>query len=146
MAEAKTKAFMATLEDTFAKLPPLSPSVREVIVTIAPWLALIFGVLGVLGSLSAFGLAAVFSPVAALGGGVGMATTFMVAAVLSLIYSVAMLVATPSLFKKKAFGWTLLFWSEVVSLVAQVLYFSVVGVLISLIAFYFLFQIKSYYK
>ena len=146
MAEAKQKAFMATLEETFAKLPPLSPSVREVIVTITPWLALIFGVLGVLASLSAFGLSAVFSPMVALGGGVGLATGLMVAAVLGLVESALMLVATPNLFKKKAFGWTLLFWSEVVAVVAAVVSFSVVGVLVSLIAFYFLFQIRSYYK
>lgn len=146
MAEAKKMNFMATLEGTFVKLPPLSPSVREVIVKITPWLALIFGVLGILTSLSAFGLSAVFSPVVALGGGIGLATGLMVAAVLGLVESALMLVATPNLFKRKAFGWTLLFWSEAVAIVAAVISFSVVGVLVALLSFYFLFQIKSYYK
>ncbi len=146
MAEAKNMNLMVTLEETFAKLPPLSPSVREVIVTITPWLALIFGVLGVLASLSAFGLSAAFAPAVALGGGVGLATGLMVAAVLGLAQSALMLVATPNLFKRKAFGWTLLFWSEVLAVVAAGVSFSVVGVLVAVLSFYFLFQIKSYYK
>ena len=146
MAQTKTLNLVASVEDVYKKLPALAPSVREFIVTITPWLALIFGVLGVLASLSAFGLSAVFSPFAAMAGGVGLATGLLVAAVLGLVESVMMLVASPSLFKRKMAGWNLMFWSEVVAVVAAVISFSVVGVLVSLIAFYFLFQIKSYYK
>jgi len=126
MAETKANSVVVSMEKVYDKLPPLPSSVKEFAVAVAPWLALIFGVLGVLGSLSAFGLSTVFSPVIALGGGVNVATGLIIASVIGLAESVMMLVAFPSLLKRKAAGWTLMFWVEVLAVLAAVISFSAV--------------------
>lgn len=147
MAQKTTvNSLTVSLEKAYEKLPPLPTGVKDFLVVIAPWFALVFGVIGILGSLSAFGLSTVLSPLVALGGGVGVATSLMVVSLIGLVESVMMLVAFPSLLKRKMFGWTMLFWSEVLAVVASVVSLSVVGVVLSLVWFYFIFQVKSYYK
>lgn len=139
--------WMKTLEGWFAKFPPLPASIKEIIVSFAPWLALIFGVLGVIFSIAATGFLAVLSPFIALGGGLGLATGGVVGGILMLIGSVLMLLAFPGLRDRKAKGWKMAFYSEVVSIVSSVVALNLVGAIIgALIGFYLLFQVKSYYK
>jgi hypothetical protein len=143
MAESKkqSKDLIKVLDDAFGQLPKLPKSVNEVLVNIAPWLSLIFGILGIVGGLSAIGI----SPIAMFG---GVDASFMVLAtgIGAIISSILMLMAFPKLKKRAYKGWELLFWSEVVSAVLAVLSISVGSVLGILIGFYLLFQIKSYYK
>lgn len=138
--------YMKTVENWFTKLPPLPPRAREILVQIAPWFALIFGILGVLASLAAFGFSAVLAPFVAMGGGMHQAGGFILAAVLGLVGSVLTLASFPGLKSRKMQGWTLLFYSEVVGLLGAVISLSVVGVVVSLFWFYVIFQMKPYYK
>lgn len=138
---------MSTMEGWFAKLPELPVSARDIIVKIAPWFALIFGILGVLGSIAATGFLTVLSPVVALGGGLGVAAGGIVAALGGIVSSVLMILAFPGLKANKTAGWKYSFYSQAVSVIAAVLSFNLVGAVISaLVGFYLLFQIKSYYK
>lgn len=146
MAAKSSQDFIKMMEDWFSKLPPLPKNVNEVIVKITPWIALIFGVLGVLGSIALFGVTTVVAPLVAMGSGVGQATGGMVGAILALLSSVLLLAAFPGTNKRKMSGWTLLFYSEVVSTVASIIALNLTGVVGALIGFYILFQIKSYYK
>lgn len=136
---------IATLEDLYKSAPSLPVNIREVLVKITPWIALIFGVLGVLGGLTAVG----FSPLGVFAG-IGSSVTLLLSGILTIVASVLMLMAFPKLQKHLYAGWTLLFWSEVVSFVSSVLSLSVGSVIQALIGaaigFYLLFQIKSYYK
>lgn len=142
-----TGQYVKKLEDWFAKLPPLPTNVKDILVKIAPWLALIFGILGVLTAVAATGLMAVLSPMIALGGGVGVATGGLVGAVLALVASVLMLMSYPGLRDRKMAGWKWSFYSQLVSVVGSVVALNLVGAVIgALIGFYLLFQIKSYYK
>lgn len=134
------------MEEWFSKLPALPTNWREVLVKVTPWIALIFGVLGVVLSLLGLGVLAFLSPFVFMAGGWGAATGGPVAAVLWLASSALMLLAYKGLSQRKLGGWNFLFWSEVVSLVSSVVLFSVTGVLGALVGFYLLFQIKSYYK
>lgn len=139
--------WVKTLEEWFAKLPPLPKGATDVIVKIAPWLALIFGVLGVLGSLAATGILAVLSPFLVLGGGLGVATGGVIGAILALVSSVLMLMAFPGLRDRKIAGWKYSFWSEAISVVSSVVALNLVGAVVgALIGFYILFAIKSYYR
>lgn len=136
------------LENLFAKAPVLPAGGREFLVTIAPWFSLIFGVLSVVGSLSAFGLGAMYSPVFA---AAGTSPIFlMIIGVVGLVQGVLMILAFPSLRKKLIKGWNLLFLSEILSLASSVVSLNVVSivwaVVITLIFFYLLFQIKSSYR
>ncbi len=143
---AKQKDFMMQVETWFMKLPALPKGGREAIVMITPWIALIFGVLGVLVGLAGLGILTFLSPFALLGGGMNTAAGSLASAVLALIGSALLLAAFPGTKQRKMQGWTMLFWSEVVSLIGAVVAISLSGVVFSLIAFYLLYQIKSYYK
>lgn len=134
------------LDQWFSKLPALPANWKETLVKITPWIAIIFGVLGVAFSLMAVGVLTFFAPlVAQMGQGAGMAAGGPIAAVLWLVSSVLLLMAYKGTKERKASGWRLLFWSEVVSLLSAVVFFSVGGIFWALVTFYLLFQIRSHY-
>jgi hypothetical protein len=134
------------MEGWFSKLPPLPSNWRDVIVTIIPWLALVFGAIGVFGSLAAVGALTFLAPFMALGAGVGAAPGGIIGALLALTASILLILAFPGARNRKMTGWRLLFFSEVVSFVSGVVAFSVFGIIGTLIGFYILFQIKAHYK
>lgn len=148
MAKSKNTVsdWIEKMEDWFDKLPALPKSATDVLVRITPWIALIFGILGVLGSLAGLGILTALSPFVMLGNGIGGTATSLLTALLSLISSVLLLVAFPGTKAHKMQGWNMLFWSEVVSTVSSVLLISLTGVIGAFIGFYLLFQIKRYYK
>ena len=146
MAEKKGTNIVGMMEEWFSKLPSLPKNWQEVIVKITPWLALIFGVLGVLVSLVGVGLLTVLAPFVLMGGGLGRASGGVIGAVLALVSSALLLAAFPGTKKRQMGGWNLLFYSEVVSLISALVAVSLSGVVGSAIGFYILFQIKSYYK
>ena len=143
MAEEKKTAndLIKMLENFFKQLPKLPNNVTDILVQLAPWLSLIFGVFGIITGLGALGL----SPLAHLG---GIDASFMVLAtgIVSIVASVIMLLAYPKLVKRQYKGWELLFWSEIISAISAIIMLYVGAVLGILIGLYLLFQIKSYYK
>ena len=57
------------------------------------------------------------------------------------------LMALPGLFARKMSGWTLLFYSRLVSIVARALAGAIVSALVvGVISLYVLFQVRSLYK
>jgi len=140
------QGWMDKMEDWFMKLPELPKSATDVLVRITPWIALIFGVLGVLGSLAGLGILTALSPFVMMGNGIGGTATSLLTAVLSLARSASLLAAFPGTKAHKMQGWKMLFWSEVVSTVSSVLLISLTGVIGAFIGFYLLYQIKRYYK
>lgn len=146
MAKSSSTDLVGMMQEWFDKLPQLPKNIQEVLVMIAPWIALIFGIFGLVGGVAGLGLLTAFLPVAVLGGVSGYGGGYLAA--LALIASSAlMLAAFPGLRAKKYNGWNLLFWSEVVSLVYSIVSLAIVsGIVGAFIGFYLLFQIKSYYK
>lgn len=147
-----------SLDDVNKKLPALPPKFVDVLVMIAPWIALIFGALGLLGALaglSAFiGLSFMVLPVmGAVGAAVGPIA--MLSLALAAAASVLELMAFSGLKKEKFVGWKWLFYSMLVgvagTVVGVVLAAStgglpIWGVFWTLVSFYVLFQIKPRYK
>ena len=129
----------------FAKLPAMPKGGRDFFVMILPWAALILGGLGVLGAISSFGLFSYFSPYMYYGG-----TSFVgrgvIVIVLGLVSSVLLLMAFSPLSKKKERGWNLVYYGQALGLVSNIVMFSVGGILVTLLGFYILYQIRSYYK
>lgn len=143
----KSASWQAKMEEFFGKLPSLPKNWREVIVNITPWLALVFGVLGVLVGLAGLGILSVLSPFMVLGSGLTSASGSLLGMAAAVIAAILMLLAFPGTKARKMQGWNMLFWSEVVSLLSSLLSFSVVSGLVgAFIGFYLLYQIKSYYK
>ncbi len=143
MADNKSaNDLIKTMEGFFAKAPALPTQAKEILVKIAPWIALIFGILGVIAGVGAIGI----SPLALLSG-LGNSLTVLLSGVLTLISSVLMLLAYPKLRALKMEGWKLLFWSEVAGVASSLIALAIGGAIIGgFIGFYLLFQIKSYYK
>lgn len=137
---------IAYLGDLYKKAPDLPKNIRDFIVTVIPWFSLVVGVLGVLGMLAAIGALTVFSPAVVMGGGIGTAAGLSLAVVFGLIESVITLIAVPSLMKKKAMGWRLLFISQSLGVVSTILTVTLGGLIGAAIGFYILYQIKLSYK
>jgi hypothetical protein len=148
MDKYSSNVLVTNMQQWFDKAPALPAKWRELLVSITPYIALIFGVLGVLTALAGVGLLTAFAPLAVFGGmpGVSSYGGGFIAAILWLVSSALLLAAFPGTRAKKKSGWTLLFWSEVVNLIGAVVALSFVsGIIGALIGFYLLFQIKSYY-
>jgi hypothetical protein len=142
MATKNSNDVIKMLEDVYAKAPALPANVNETLAMIAPWFALIFGILGVIGGLGMVG----WSPLAAMGGFHYGGNIFL-SGILTLVASVLLLVAYPGLNKRQYVGWKWSFWSEVASLIGSLLAANIIGGVIgAIIGFYILFQIKSYFK
>jgi hypothetical protein len=148
--DAKTRELLKPLKDVYAKAPALPKSATDFLVAIAPWIALIFGVLAILAGIGGLGIFTAFSPLAYMYAGAGFSTLLLVSAAVAIVEGVIMVLAFAPLKKRKVRGWNLLVWSEVLAILSSVVTLSVgsiVGAIIgAAIAFYILFQVESYYK
>lgn len=126
-------------------IPGLPENVKELIVKLSPWFAVISMIMLAPIILAAFGLSALALPFSYLGGmHYGFGYT------LGLIFSFGMivleLIAIPGLFKRQEKAWRLMFYATLLSLVQQLFSFNFGGMVIgAIISFYFLFQVKSKY-
>lgn len=157
MIDEQTKKLVKPLEEMYAKAPSLPTGVKDFIVMVSPWVAVLLGVLSVVGfafallGLGALGVLAPLSGTAAVSlAGFGLVTT-----ALGLASGVLLLLAFRPLQKRQLRGWNLMFWVLLLGLVSTVVgntlfYFSAVGIAFAVVWFlielYFLFQVKSYYK
>lgn len=146
MAKKNTyDGYIDSVGDYFKKLPELPRGGREFFVMVLPWIALIFGALGVLSAISAFGIFSYFAP-GMYWGGVDVVGRGMISVVLSLVSSVLLLMAFKGTKEKRSQGWKLFYYSEVVMLVSSIVLFSVAGIIMNLLGFYILYQIRSYFR
>lgn len=138
------------LDPYYMKLPNLPKGATDFIVSVAPWLALIFGVLAILGGVAAFGLFSIASPFAAVSGAGQYAFTGLIASLVILVQGVIELLAFSPLRSRRERGWNLLVCSLVLSVVSSIFYLNAYTVISSifwaLVGYYFLYQVKSYYK
>ncbi len=140
----------ATLDEYFGKKAPALPqNAKELIVKIAPFLAIIsaiFTLPAILLLLGLGGLATVLSPF----GGVSSVASIptMWVSILILIPVVILeVIAIPGLFAKAAKAWRYMYWAELITVVSSLVQLNIVGAILSaIIGFYILFQIKSFYK
>jgi hypothetical protein len=119
---------------------------KEWIVKWGPWIDVVLLVLSLPIILAAIGITAVFSPVAMMAG-TGYSSLYWVSIIVLVAQLGLQVAALPGLFARKMSGWTLLFYSQIVSLVYSVVSGSIVGAVISaVIGFYLLFQIREKYS
>lgn len=134
-------SYIDLIGEYYAKLPNLSRNWQETIVQITPWLALIFGILGILGSVAALGI----FPIAVVAGAHTTGLGFILR-LLTLVSSVLLLAGFLPTRKRLEKGWQFIFYSEVVGLIGAIIVLSLSQVIFSLIGFYFLYQIRGYFK
>ncbi|MEK7573605.1 MAG: hypothetical protein AAB531_04235 [Patescibacteria group bacterium] len=147
MAEGTNKNPLAQFEDTLdeyfgKKAPALPQNIREFIVKIAPYSAIIFLIFTLFGFIGYY----------VLGQSLGGFTTIGNFHMLLLVPVVILeAMAVPGLFSRKAMAWRYMFWALIISSASNLVQLNIVGGIIStlisaLIGFYILFQIKSFYK
>ncbi len=146
MANRKTvNRYIDILGNLFSKFPNLSYKSQKAIVDVIPYLALIFGTLGVALTLVALGIFTIFEPIAQVTGVKGTSGNFFFV-LLSLISSILLLSSFTPLLKKKTLGWERVYFSRVIALVSNIITLSIEGVILSLIGFFILYQIREHYS
>jgi hypothetical protein len=116
---------------------------REMIVKFGPWITVILLILTLPLLLVALGIGTMLIPF----GGLGYATGFGLLTIFIIIEIGLMIAALPGLFNRRMAGWRLLFYSQLVGIVYNVLSGAVVsGLLFGLIALYILFQVRPLYN
>ncbi|PIQ78475.1 chromate transporter [Candidatus Peregrinibacteria bacterium CG11_big_fil_rev_8_21_14_0_20_46_8] len=123
----------------------LPGGLKQFIVKVAPWLNLLFIITLLPVVLFALGLGAILSPFllfgdAAYHAGAGLFTLIFAAGSI-----VLQAIAVPGLFKRNAQGWNFLYYATLLMAVADIVYFSITGLIGVLISLYILFQVKSLY-
>ena len=139
--------FIATLDEYFGqKAPRLPAELKEFIVKISPYLAILglivfglslFPLLGFL--LSGYGMMGLYTAYVPM---TNVYLSLVVLVVVELLY----LLAIPGLFKRTKKAWTWLFYAQVVGAISSLVSYNIIGAIIGLaIGFYILFQVKSLY-
>ncbi len=143
------KQLTATLEMYFAKKAPALPkNIKGIIVSLAPWLEILGVVFSLPALFSMFGFNAMMygTPYggyvsANAGYNFSLASIFMVASL------VLMVLAIPGLFKRSKMGWNYVYYAVLLNAVYSLISMQLFGFIIgSIISFYLLFQVRSYYK
>lgn len=143
----------------------LPKGIKETLVKVAPWLALIGGILGILSAYNLWRWAHRVNEITdslnyAFGGLVpqqsgDLGLMFWLSIVATLLFSVLALLAFPGLRAKKKVGWNLMFYSMLANIAYGIvsLFYSgggagslLMSLIVSAIGFYILFQVRSQYK
>ncbi len=129
----------------------LPQEVKEFIVKVSPYLVIIFAVMALPIIFAAFGLTAILSPFAMMGGyryGFGWGFGATIGLVFSVITFIIEIIAVPGLFKRTKGAWTLLFYASIVSLIGSIISLTgiVSGLIGAVIGWYILFQVKELYQ
>ncbi len=145
------KSYLSTLEDTLdlylvKKAPSIPTNIKDLIVKFGPYLVALSLLASLPSVLALFGLGSLYR-------GLGvfrtypLSTGYQLSLLIMTVSFVLVAIALPGLFSKKLSSWRYLFYSGLVSFVYSLIYGNIISALLStLIGFYLLFQIKSYYK
>lgn len=138
------------LAPIFAKFPHLPESARKTLAKVAPWLALIFGILGLLALFTVGALGIVLSPLILLAGGLSGIVMF-VSIILGFASAILDILAFKPLQDGKKKGWNYLFYGSVIGAVSTALNIlfsggNVMSVLFTVIGFWLLFEIRGLFR
>lgn len=141
------KELERTLASWFGKLPNLPGSIREILVKLAPYFAIIGLVLSLPAILLMLGLGAIAAPIMALG---GMWTTTY-GGMLGLVYAIVSVVllglSISGLFARHAEGWRYLYYNALAGGVYAILTLDLGALIIGTgISLYILFEIRGSYR
>lgn len=134
------------LRDLFAKFPAFPDSLVELLVTLAPWGALLGAFFGILGFLGLVGLGS-FVSVASVGVGAYGSLWQMWVSIIGLgIAAIIYLLAFSPLRARKKRGWDLMYYAFLLNMAINVITFSIFALIIGfLIGGWILFQVRPKY-
>jgi hypothetical protein len=137
--------------DTYAdqlrvKLPVAPPGLQNAYMNVAPWIAIIFGVLGALISLAALIFSTALGPLMVMFGQPGSGFGLILASLLSLVIAVLEVAGGIMMLQRKTTGWWLLAAGLVVSLLSSLLHVSAIGLIFWLLIAYIHLEVKPNYN
>ncbi len=134
------------IRDIFAKFPAFPESLVELLVTIAPWGALIGAIFGILGFLSLVGLGS-FVSVLSIGVGAYGSTWKMWVNIIGVgIAAVLYILAFSPLRTRSKRGWDLMYYAFLLNLAISAITFQFFGLIIGfLLGGWILFQVRPKY-
>lgn len=139
-----------TLEEYFGKKAPALPQdIKEVIVKLSPYLAILAAIIMVPSIFMLFGLGSLVTVLAPFGGvsSVGLLPNMWFGILILIPVVVLEVMAIPGLFERKITAWRYMYWAQLITAVSSLVKFDIVGAVIVLaIGLYLLFQVKSFYK
>src|SRR3990167_10000105 len=130
-------------EKVYSYLPPLSGELKEFVVRILPFFTIVFGVIITLASALDFLGSAVITSFTL--GGPQIIQQLLLRSVLGIAQGVIMIFAFLPLRHHQERGWRLLFWSQILWIIAAALSLNF-AVVLGFLIFYPLFQVKQYYR
>jgi len=131
------------------KLPQLPDSIGEFLVKYGPYLMIVSLVFGVISTLTTFGLIAAFNPMIRAGYPYvyRYGVHFSLYGLVSLISMVLTAMAIPGLLKRTKKAWNLMFYASLVTAISYLVSMNIGNLIIGMaINWYFLFQIRKFYK
>lgn len=137
----------AYAEQLRVKLPAAPPGLLDGYMRFAPWIAIIFGVFGVLGSLALLGLGAILSPFLLFAGaeGVSYGGALFLALIVGLVGSALDIVGGYLMLQRRATGWWILAAGLVVSFLTNLVHGSILVLIVVLLVAYVHLQVKPNY-
>ncbi len=127
------------------KAPDLPAGFKKNLVSFIPYLSLIFLILGLPLFLAFFGISFFLLPFSFLSGPES-GIVYLINLVLSAISLILLAKSIPDLFRRRAKGWSYIYWTSLIHVFINIITFNLLGLIFMIVPLYFLFQIKSYYK
>ncbi len=129
----------------------LPTNVKEILVKLSPYFAIIGVVFGIPSILALFGLGTFLVPMGTIGGLVSgrpfLGFGYILATVILAVNIVIEAIAIPGLFSRSKKAWRLMYYASLINIVHELITFNLGGMIIGgLISLYFIFQVKEYYK
>jgi hypothetical protein len=127
------------------KLPLAPPGLLNAYMNVAPWVAIVFGVLGALISLAALIFSTALGPLMVMFGQPGSGFALILGSLLALVIAALEIAGGIMMLQRKATGWWLLAVGMVVSLLSSLLHTSALGLIFWVLIAYIHLQVKPNY-
>ena len=118
---------------------------REGFVKYWPIVSLVLLVLTIPAILVFLGIGVAFMPVSFMEGA-SLGFGYSIAMIITIARLVLGIMALPGLFNRKRQGWVFAYYAQILSVVASIFSFSLIGILLGLLFLMLLFQVREYYS
>jgi hypothetical protein len=132
-------------EQLRVKLPLAPPGLINGYMAVAPWVAIVFGVLGAIISLAALIFSTALGPLMVMFGQPGSGFALILGSLLALVIAGLEVAGGIMMLQRRATGWWLLALGMVVSLLSSLVHVSIIGLIFWLLIAYVHLQVKPNY-
>jgi hypothetical protein len=133
-------------EQLRVKLPAAPPGLLNFYMSVAPWVAIVFGILGILISLVALVGSTILGPMLVMFGSPGTGFALLLGSIIALVSSVLELIGGWMMLQRKATGWWLLALGLVVGFLSSLVRISILTLIVLLLIAYVHLQVKPNYR